>query len=155
MCFVLYMASDKPRREIRWEDAAPAFHVISGDPASIKAARHFSKRHVYYLGSSSYCGCDFRRAPEWLLQERGEMEQRAVAENQVRLHAYLSECLDDKDAIELFTCWSGDEEMPPQSRRSIAVDDLITPEFFFDDQMRELILVTKRRDASKPGNGVL
>jgi len=45
--------------------------------------------------------------------------------------------------VELFGCWSGNEDEPAQSKRSIRVDDLLSDEFFFDEDRRELIVVMK------------
>jgi hypothetical protein len=143
MCFVLYMASDKARREIPWDEKLPAFHVKADDADAQKARRQFSKRYAYYLGSSSGCGCDFRREPDWIHEKRESDEKQKAMTNQSGLHAYVKECLVDEDTLELFGCWSGDEDKPIQNRRNIHVDDLLGNEFFFDDNNPELITVTK------------
>jgi len=143
MCFVLYMASDKRRREIPWDERTPAFHVSAEHTDAQKVRVHFSKPDVYYLGSSSYCGCDFPRAPLWTYEKADDAEKQDVQENQARLHAYLKECLVDEDCVELFGCWSGNEGQPVESERTIRVDDLVSDEFFFDENRPELIVVVK------------
>lgn len=143
MCFVLYMASNKPRREIPWDDKAPAFYV-SGNDADIQKVKHqFSKAHVYYVGSSSNCGCNYRRHPEWVYDTLTTEEQKTTQENQDKLHKYLSECLDDEGEIELFGCWSGDEGTKAQNARCIQVDELLKKEFYFEDNKPELIVVKR------------
>lgn len=62
MCFVLYMASDKERREIAWDSAAPSFHVRANANGATQARAQFSKANVYYLGAHEGCGCGFRRS---------------------------------------------------------------------------------------------
>lgn len=143
MCFVLYMASDKPRREIPFDEKDPAFNVTADDPGARRALPHLSKPHVYCLGSSSYCGCDFKRDPDWVHEQRDEAERQNVEQNQAALHAYLQECLADEDIVELFSCWDGREDGPVTSRRSIRLDELLSKEFFFDENKVELILVAR------------
>ena len=152
MCFVLYMASNKSRREIEWDSSAPAFHVTSADAEDAHNTRpHFSKPHIFYLGSSSQCGCDFRRDLDWVFEQRDNTEKEKISDNQTRLHTYLRECLTDEDSLELFGCWSGDESKMLQSKRIIHVDDLLNSDFFFDDSKTELITITKEGEHVPPG----
>lgn len=142
MCFVLYMASDRERREIAWDENDRHFHVKANDVDAQRARSQFSKNSVHYLGSGDGCGCAFRRDPDWVFAQENEDRRHEIEDNQRRLHEYLSECLVDEDEIELFGCWSGDEEIPAEKSRTILVDDLVTKEFFFEE--REKIVVRKR-----------
>ena len=151
MCFVLFMASDKPRREIPWDEKAPSFHVKADDACAMKTRRHFSKPHVYYLGSSSMCGCNFRREPDWVFDQLQDEERRTKQENQEALHSFLAECLDDEPTVELLGCWSGNEEKPLQNRRNINLDDLLSGKFFFDDDRTELIIVQRQANDTLGG----
>ena len=139
MCFVLYMASDRVRRTILWDEKQPQFHVKADDADARKTRSQFTKQNIYYIGSSDSCGCGFRREPDWVLDQGDGEEKRSKQENQRHLHAYLRECLQDEDEIELFGCWSGEEGQQADTKRAIFVDELITQEFFFDERERILV----------------
>ncbi len=143
MCFVLYLASDKPRREIPWDENAPAFHVRANDDGAKRAARHFTKPNIYYLGSNVGCGCNFRQEPDWCFEQNSEEEKKEIGNNQKQLHAYLMKCLEDESSIELLGCWSGDEKKNLQAQAKIHVDDIVKPEFYFDREVRTLFFVCK------------
>lgn len=129
MCYVLYMASDRPRPVIAWEEASPAFCVSVSDEGIAAARSQLGKAHVHYLGSDQGCGCGFAGEHSWM--DEDPEQQAATRENQRRLAAYLADCLADEDHVELFGCWSGDEEQPRVRSREIAVEDLLDQEFHF------------------------
>lgn len=108
MCFVLYMASDRARPEIERNEAEPAFYVKRNDPDAESARKQFTKKNVYYLGSDQGCGCGFQQEYDSMNDDSKERESKG--ENQRRLALYLAECLSDEESIELFGCWSGDEQ---------------------------------------------
>lgn len=139
MCFVLYMASDRDRPPVTWDDAKPAFHVMADDPDAERVRGQFAKKNVYYLGSDNGCGCGFQRENDWLSSD--PKERASKQQNQKLLAGYLAGCLNDEDGVELFGCWSGDEQETPVRRREISVSDLLGEEFFFIE--KEHILVTK------------
>jgi hypothetical protein len=156
MCFVLYMASDRLRREIPWDEENPMFHVKTNDADAQKTRSHFIKRHIHYLGSDNGCGCGFKRAPEWVIDQTDldETELTKLAsckDNQRRVHDYLLECLHDEEMIELFGCWSGDEELPTKKSRTVDVNALIAQDFWFEE--REHITITMAKQQVQPIDG--
>jgi hypothetical protein len=132
MCLVLYMSSEQERPIIPWDEKTPRFHVKADDPDSERARIHFSKPHVYYVGSDNGCGCGFRREPDCGVDEPEELASKR--DNHERLHAFVRTCLADEEFIELFSCWSGDEAEPLQSRRDVALADLIATDFYFSER---------------------
>ena len=140
MCLVLYLASDRPRPTIPWDAERPAFHVLADEPAAVVAAQ-FTKPHVYYLGSDQGCGCGFMQHFDTQYEDAGA-EEKAV--NQRGLHAYVSACLRDEPAVELFSCWSGDESAEAESDRTVRVADLLSRAFHFAERQRTVV----RRDGS-------
>jgi hypothetical protein len=134
MCHVLYMASDKERPLVSWDDAHRGFHVALRDGVAVP---HLTKPHIRYLGSDQGCGCGFQTAGLAMIDDK---EQRAIVrKNQEGLARYLSECLSDEEFIELFTCWNGDEALPLERRRELRVEELLEDEFEFGE--KELIVV--------------
>mgnify|MGYP001202638673 CR=1 FL=1 len=142
MCYSLYMASDRERPEVPWDEAKPAFYVNASDPDAERARGQFTKKKLYYLGSDEGCGCGFQRENDWMSEDPKERD--AKRENQLRLASYLSSCLEDEDAIELYGCWSGGEEDEPVRTREIVVADLRDEHFFFIESER--IVVKKKGD---------
>lgn len=147
MCLVLYMASAK-RLTIPWDQNAPRFHVTEGDADARKARVHVTKERVYYVGSDNGCGCGFRRETDL-----GFDDPEAVAskrDNHRRLHDYVAACLADEDSVELFSCWSGDEDEAVESSRDVALADLLDESFFFSERQ-----VTRVFRAVCPGSADL
>ena len=143
MCYVLYMASERVRPSIKWDDAHPAFYVSSDDLDCIRAKEQFKKQSVHYLGSDNGCGCGFQRENDWLNDDPKERESKR--ENQRRLAAYITECLHDEESVELYGCWSGDEGASPVRHREIGVGELLAEQFFFIEKEH----VTVRKTANQ------
>lgn len=143
MCFLLYLASSKVRPAIAWDEKQPGFLVKIDDPEVEKVRSHFSRPHIHYLGSSDGCGCAFRRDPDWVFAGEEEARKQLIQESQLRLYRYLSECLQDEEAVELYGCWAGDEGLPIENDRVIGVEELIDPGFYFRE--RERLVVGRSR----------
>ena len=71
MCHVLYLASDKERPLVPWDEARRGFHVTPCDGVALP---HLTKRHLRDLGSDQGCGCGFQHAALSLIDDE---EQRA------------------------------------------------------------------------------
>jgi hypothetical protein len=134
MCHVLYMASDKERPLVSWDEARRGFHVRPWDGVALP---HLTKPHIRYLGSDQGCGCGFQHVPLSMIEE--EEQRTIVKNNQEGLARYLRDCLADEESIELFTCWYGDESQPLEHRRKIRVGELLEDDFGFEE--KELIVV--------------
>lgn len=132
MCLVLYMASDRIRPTIPWDEANPSFHVRDDDPDAPRTRRQFSKPNIYYLGSDEGCGCGFPREHDISLEDSEKAESKAA--NIKRLHDYLSECLHDEASVELYSCWSGDEDSGPDFKRVVSIDDILKRNFHFSEK---------------------
>jgi len=139
MCFVLYMASDRERAVIPWDEKNLNFHVTANDSDALKASQHFTKKNIYYLGSDNGCGCGFRRETDGYIDDPKELASKA--ENHRNLHNYLKECLKDEQTIELFSCWSGDETDKVEHRQEIALSDLLRPEFIFLEHQFTIVTI--------------
>jgi hypothetical protein len=134
MCHVLYMASDKERPLVPWDQARRGFHVTRWDEGTLP---HVTKPCLHYLGSDQGCGCGFQHAALSLSED--EEHRAEVKKNQEGLARYLSECLVDEESVELFTCWNGDETQPLVRRREIRVGELLEDEFEFEE--KEVLVV--------------
>lgn len=138
MCLVLYLASDKVRPAIAWDESNRRFHVTLGDPSSERARRNFSKPNVHYVGSDNGCGCGFRQEHDYTSDD--PEQEASKRDNHQRIRDYLSSCLADESSVELYSVWSGDEELPTEHTRVVALSDLLDPGFAFLE--RQLTTVT-------------
>lgn len=129
MCLVLYLASEKHRPVIAWDDAEPSFHVSLDDDDAAKVAPHFTKPIVHYVGSDNGCGCGFRQEHDCMSDDPEQIASKS--DNQCRLRDYVAACLADEGSIELYSCWSGDESLPREHARAISIDDLLSGDFAF------------------------
>jgi len=145
MCFVLYVGTTNPlpRRKFDKDSADLPVESLTERDAGIK--KHFSSPQVQYVGSSSACGCDF---PFALFQSGGwpEIEFYKTAEKDEldierdRIHRQNCEALvsllraTGENVIELYGVWDGDFAVAPQAHDSIAVDNLLKPDFYFKEK---------------------
>ena len=138
MCLVLYLGSDKQRPLIGWDAAVPRFHVKDADTDAKKVSTHFRKRRAYYVGSDNGCGCGFRQEHEEMNDDAEQLASKT--DNQKLLHEYVNKCLCDENSIELYSCWSGDEDLPMEFDRTIGVDELIDDGFWFAERQRTIVV---------------
>ncbi len=139
MCMVLYVAADKPLPLITWDENNPKFHVTELNEYSAGVRKQFSKPYVYYLGSDQGCGCGFSYGQ--FVNDDEELESR---ESVLRLSKYLSQAVALAGPLELYSCWSGDEEEPPEFQEVVTseeIPDEIGGEAF-SFQEREFIKIT-------------
>lgn len=125
MCLVVYAASSVPLPAVPWDPDAPAFHVepwedrtkrtklAAWEQAAQCVRDHFSRPHVAYVGSCDGCGCAFGfedppsdGRPAELMEDEERAEHGALAD-------YLAPLLAAGAEIELYACWSGEEDQPP------------------------------------------
>jgi hypothetical protein len=130
MCMMVYLAADALLREVAWNEAAPAFNTTALAPDELRVRRQFSKPYLIYAGSHNGCGCGFQLGeypPEHT--EPDEMSNRRRS-----LHdfaAYLREEIARVGEVQLFACWDGDQESPPEHHRGLTPSALEASSFFF------------------------
>jgi hypothetical protein len=129
MCLVLYLSSDRRRPEIAWNESEPRFHVKRDDPDAARANKNCSKSHIFYVGSDNGCGCGFRQEHDYTSDD--PEQETSKRDNQQRLHDYVATCLADESSVELFSVWSGDEELEPEHSRTISPSEILDPDFHF------------------------
>jgi hypothetical protein len=131
MCWVLYLASDKPLPVIPWDPGKPGFNVEEIARAESPVSRQFSGQYIYIVGSHSLCGCGFDRAqanPDHP-NELVETEESLVA-----LHAYLGNAVRIAGQLELYSCWDGDQAAEPDHRWVLTPEDITPTMGWFPDR---------------------
>jgi hypothetical protein len=142
MRLVLYLASERTRPAIAWDESCPRFHVKHDDPDAALAAQQFTKPHVHYIGSNEGCGCGFRQEHDYTSDD--PEQEIAKRNNQQYLYDYVASCLSDESSVELFSVWSGDEQLPVEHSRNITLPELLDPNFsFLERQLTTISLDVK------------
>jgi hypothetical protein len=133
MCLAVYLGSSEPLQEIAWDYERPAFYLEEVD-ASEPSPKHFSVKHAYYAGSHRGCGCGF-------LKDGESVEERARCQtNYDALATVIRTAVRLGAAVQLFTCWDGDQDKEPEAVRSVTVGDLSSPDYVLEQL--ELLHVT-------------
>src|SRR5262245_17262888 len=120
MCTVFYVAAEVPLPELpeRMPPAPLSARPIRDAEEAVRV--HFSKPHIYFLGSHTGCSCGF---------QYGEyVDEDAEGRESVRqLGAYLAAAVAHSGPVEVFACWDGDEALPVDQRETV------TPNVFTGD----------------------
>lgn len=124
---MLYIASDQPVPQIRWNDSAPGFHV-SEEPPDSPVRKQSGLVHVFYAGAHGTCGCGSQLGEYPDLEDDDAPAKRRSLQ---QLADYLDCRLAESRELELFACWAGDEAAEPEHHRRISPLDLRVESFFF------------------------
>lgn len=126
---VLHVGSDKPLPLIAWNEENPNFNVTELGEYSEDVRQQFSKPYVYCLGSHQKCGCGFSYGQ----YDYGEEEDKAARESVRRLSEYLSQAVEIAGPVDLYSCWSGDEEAEPEFHENWKPEDIGGETFAFQE----------------------
>ncbi len=134
MCMVVYIAADKPLPTIAWDPDNRQLNVMQLKGEREENVRsHFSKPHVYYVGSHLGCGCGFSygQHPDFEKEEEAGEARTCVAD----LSAYLKSAIAAAGPVELYACWSGDEGDSVQARREATYADIGGEAFWLEERV--------------------
>ncbi len=120
MCWVLYVAADVPLPEVPWNQDRPAFNVSRIPSLESPVARQFSKPYLHRIGAHTLCGCGFDPTQ---VNERHPHELADTKQSLGALREYLYGVVAATGPVELFTCWDGDQERPPEHRFRLTPQD--------------------------------
>ena len=138
MCFQVYLGSSHECTEIpyseRWE------HIYSHkltEHSGYTGHLSLESPYRYHLGVRD-CGCGFTYdIPVEQMDEMTQTFHRQLGE-------YVGQCLQYADSIELFSVWSGDEFLPIEKHRRITLEDLLAPEFYFEERQLTVVYRDQR-----------
>jgi hypothetical protein len=132
MCLSVHIASNLPLPVSTWNPDARAFY-LEAVPLDAPMRDRFSLPFVYFAGSHLGCGCGFQKY-------ENDDERDQTQANYTALADAIREVLQAGSSIEVFTCWEGDHGREPELLESVAVSDLLLPEFELKE--RQLLRVT-------------
>lgn len=131
MCWVLYLAADRPLPLHPFDPRAPAFNVATPDPRENAVQAQFHKPFVYSVGAHTCCGCGFDRDQA---NPNHPEEIEATEESLRALRRYLGEALRIAGPVELYACWDGDQAAEPDQRWQRALADFTADMIWFPDR---------------------
>jgi hypothetical protein len=139
MCLLVFIASDCPLPTIVWRPKCPHFHVTELIDRDEPVKQHFSKPFAYYAGSHEGCGCGLQYGEYEGIEEDAD-SLAAAKESRQNLADYLTVALQHQQTLEVFACWDGDQNAPPEYRDYARPTDLIRHRTFFRE--RELLVIS-------------
>jgi alpha-D-ribose 1-methylphosphonate 5-triphosphate synthase subunit PhnL len=140
MCFTLYAGTTNPLPRKAWDKDARGLSVNSLVERDARIMKHFKRREVQHIGSTSGCGCDFPHVtltrgewvgypdvviddPDWEASERMNREE---------LVALLRQS--GEQVVELYGIWDGEFEKPVNVREEIPLTRILEPDFRFKER---------------------
>lgn len=141
MCFVLYIATDKPLPIVPWDENSRGIHTEPLSDHDNGVAAHFLRQHVCYIGSDTHCGCGFRNAnyqngswPEEEWRPEDDTSHLEAQPNHDRLVEFVRRYLPEESSFELYGMWEADVSAPALSDQRIHLDRLLDENFYFRDR---------------------
>lgn len=119
MCRVLYVGADSRLPVIPWDERNPRFNVSVDDPGIEIARRHFSKPWLCYVGAHENCGCGFTHTDPC-----EDADRKNSLDSFQRLIEHLKIAIDRHGSVELFACYSGEEQLPCKKKARITLSEL-------------------------------
>jgi alpha-D-ribose 1-methylphosphonate 5-triphosphate synthase subunit PhnL len=140
MCFTLYAGTTNPLPRKAWNKDVRGLSVNSVGERDADIVKHFSRREVQHIGSTSGCGCDFPHVTltrgEWVgyldvvVDEPGwEASERVNREALVSLLRESGE-----KTVDLYGIWDGEFEKPVNIREEIPLTRILEPYFRFKER---------------------
>jgi hypothetical protein len=140
MCFTLYAGTTNPLPRKAWDKEARGLSVNSLVERDARIIKHFNRREVQHIGSTSGCGCDFPHVtltkgewvgypdvvvddPDWEASEHMNREE---------LVALLRGS--GEQVVELYGIWDGEFEKPVNVREEIPLTRILEPDFRFKER---------------------
>lgn len=144
MCFVLYLGAECRPPLSHWEAQDRRVYVEVLTPETETVNSRFTQPEVVYVGSSLGCGCGFRSVsfqdgewPEQFLVDSGDREPPDDHPSNHRELFDLVMGLLDRGVriVELYGCWSGDEQEQTEQLEEIPPSKLLDDKFWFRERV--------------------
>jgi hypothetical protein len=140
MCFTLYAGTTNALPRKAWDKDVRGLSVKSVGERDADIVKHFSRREVQYIGSTSGCGCDFPHVTltrgDWagyLDVMVDDLEWEASERvNREALVALLRES--GEKTVDLYGIWDGEFEKPVNIREEIPLTRILEPDFRFKER---------------------
>ena len=138
MCIVIYLGSNSKPELIPWDEKARRFNVQTIKGPEKTVTKHFSKKHIVYIGSSLHCGCGFRSKMD--PNDPGEFDDSQLQDHE-DFSEYLIKLMQSEQEIEVYSCWSGNEYCNVKYKRKIKISEIQSDQFGFLEN--EFLIISK------------
>lgn len=142
MCLAVYIGTNK-ELELGTFVAGQTeifFEKLSEDEESALRPK-FSKKNIYYAGSSSGCSCDFGFDCDDF--NDAELVSEDDKKSPQKLIDFLTE-MTIQENIEFYCCWEGDWNLPIENRKEIDICNISLDKNYFGLQEKEFINFKKQ-----------
>ena len=133
MCLQVYLGSSQECAEIPYTDREDHIFVLKR-PGQYGYEGKISLESAYqYRVGVMTCGCGLSYdTPVGQMDEWTQTYHRQLGE-------YVGECLQKAEPVEFLSSWSGEEHLPVEKQRWITLQDLMSPQFYFEIQQHTVV----------------
>jgi hypothetical protein len=137
MCLAVYIGTNKELELGTFEAGQTEiyFEKLSEDEESALRPK-FSKKNIYYAGSSSGCSCDFGFDSEDF--DDAELVSEEDKKSPQKLIDFLTE-MTVQENIEFYCCWEGDWNLPTENTQVIDIREISLDKNYFGLTVKEFI----------------
>jgi hypothetical protein len=122
MCLAVYISTDKELELGTFVTGLTDIYFEKlSEEEEVALRQKFSKKNIYYIGSSSGCSCDFGFDSENFNDT--ELVSEEDKKSPQKLIDFLTE-MTLSENIEFYCCWEGDWNLPIESRKEIDILDI-------------------------------
>ena len=137
MCLAVYISTDKELELGTFVAGQTDIYFEKPTDEEVNALRpKFSKKNIYYVGSSSGCSCDFGFDSEDF--NDAELVSEEDKKSPQKLIDFLTE-MTVQENIELYCCWEGDWNLPTESKVEIDIRTISLDKNYFGPKEKEFI----------------
>jgi len=118
----LFLASDQPINPSHGWKGERYLTVGDIDETEQRVRAHFTLPHVRFLGAHTGCSCGFEYGVKELTTEEERAEDEAGRLSVAALHDFLETQLRQGRAVQLLSCWQGEESRTPREVLEVSPD---------------------------------
>lgn len=138
MCYFVYIATDEVLETSSFVPNETLLYLEKPSENELEGLiEKFSKKNIYYVGSDQGCSCGFL----YEIDEDFEDDENDKDSPQ-KLIDFITELTKNQD-IELYCCWSGEEDFPIISNKILDIRK-ITLDNYFGPHDKEFITFSKQ-----------
>ena len=136
MCLAMYLFTNQVLPESSWDKEKPGMYIqnAAGESDSGVLTWRSSEKNVYYIGSSTGCGCGWKP----ICEEYDEPEEKAQKTADRKVLHQLLKSVDLKNSW-LVVCWEGDQGTNMLDPKYLSLENIQDMNFEFEG-LRKYVL---------------
>jgi hypothetical protein len=129
MCLAVYLASNNPLNLVNKVEGEISFYIRDLEESENFVYQNFTKRFVYYVGSSQECSCGFLM--DGIYPDMPEFAD--IRETYHIFSIFLQNILKGEE-LEIYVCWGGEESEKPVKFNTLKAGDIGQTDFNFEER---------------------